>query len=150
MVEVGPERNYMSDRVFLDSNILIYTVDERNSQKQNKARSLIDNLVEKKTAQISTQTLQEFFNVVTKKLSCPKEEAKEFIENYSKALPVHKNSVSDILHAIEISIKTQFTFWDSLIISAAISENCNILYSEDLNDGQIVEGVAIINPFKES
>ena len=138
----------MSDKVFLDSNILIYTVDESDLQKQQKARLLITTLNKQKNAHISTQTLQEFYNVITRKLFCPKEKAKEFIENYSQLFPVHNNTVFDILHAIEISIKTQFSFWDSLIISAAISEDCNILYSEDLNDGQIVEGVTIINPFK--
>ena len=139
----------MNAKVFLDSNILIYAVDECNSQKQNKARSLINDLVEQKTAHISTQTLQEFFNVVTKKLSCPKEKAQEFVRNYAKAFPVHQNSVSDIIHAIDISMKTGFSFWDSLILSAAVSSGCDTLYSEDLNDGQIVEGVTIKNPFKD-
>ena len=95
---------------------------------------------------VSTQVLQEFYNVVSGKLKCPKDTAKQLVEDISNNFIVHKNSVFDILHAIDISIKTQFSFWDSLIISAAISENCTPLYSEDLNDGQIVEGVLIHNP----
>ena len=72
--------------------------------------------------------------------------AKILLERLSECFIVHKNSVLDILHAIEISIKTQFSFWDSLIISAALAEGCSYLYSEDLNSGQSVEGLIIKNP----
>jgi predicted nucleic acid-binding protein len=95
---------------------------------------------------ISTQVLQEFYNIATKKLGLSKENAKILLERLSECFIVHKNSVLDILHAIEISIKTQFSFWDSLIISAALAEGCSYLYSEDLNSGQSVEGLIIKNP----
>ncbi len=89
---------------------------------------------------------QDFYNVVSGKLKCPKDIAKQLVENVASDFTVHKNSVQDILRAIEISIRTQFSFWDSLIISAALAENCTTLYSEDLNDGQTVEGMLIYNP----
>lgn len=79
-------------------------------------------------------------------IKCPKEKAKELLQSLSECFEVHKNSVLDILRAVDISIKTQFSFWDSLIISAAISSGCGTLYSEDLNDGQDVDGVLIKNP----
>ena len=141
--------NYMNDKVFLDSNILVYCSDGNDIQKQNMARTLIESLVRKNKGQISTQTLQEFFHVVTRKLKNSKEDTKKDVEKYAKIFPVHTNTLKDILSAIGISIKTQFSFYDSLIIAAAKAEGCSIVYSEDLNDGQTVDGVTIINPFKE-
>ena len=137
----------MSDRIFIDSNIFVYSLDGSEEYKQTRAGSILARLFPDKGV-ISTQVLQEFFNVATTKLKCPKANAKELVQSISESFPVHKNSVFDILNAIEISIKTGFSFWDSLIISAAIAENCDTLYSEDLNDGQIVESVTIKNPFK--
>lgn len=135
----------MSGRVFIDSNILLYTIDDAAPLKQATANSIIEHLSENGGI-ISTQVLQEFYNIATNKLKLPKAYAKELIERLADCFIVHENSIADILRAIEISIKTQFSFWDSLILSAAISENCGILYSEDLNDGQLVETIIIRNP----
>lgn len=138
----------MSDKIFLDSNILIYCFDCNDSRKQNIAQNIVNSLVDSESGQISTQSLQEFFNAATKKLKCTKENAMNAVEYYSAAFPVHCNNVQDILAAIKISISTQFSFYDSLILSAAKAENCAIVYSEDLNDGQEVDSIKIVNPFK--
>lgn len=137
----------MSDRIFIDSNLLIYSIDDGEPVKRLTAKSILETLA-KNGGVISTQVLQEFYNIVSGKLKCPKDIAKQLVENVASDFTVHKNSVQDILHAIEISIRTQFSFWDSLIISAALAENCTTLYSEDLNDGQTVEGMLIYNPLK--
>ena len=134
-------------KIFLDSNILVYFVDEHDSKKQKIAEKLIKNSVEMKTGVLSTQSLQEFYSVVTKKSLCAKEEAKIIIEKFRNTLPITQISVQHILKAIDISIQTQFSFWDSLIISAAHSSGCVIVYSEDMSHNQIVNGVKIINPF---
>lgn len=138
----------MTDKIFLDSNVLIYSIDDGEVVKQQIANNLITSLSEKGGV-ISTQVLQEFYNIATKKLGISKQDAKVLLERLSDCFIVHKNTVSDILHAIEISIKTQFSFWDSLILSAAIAEGCTTLYSEDLNDGQIVEEIVINNPMQK-
>ena len=135
----------MSDRIFIDSNLLIYSIDDGEPVKRVTSKRILGTLA-KNGGVISTQVLQEFYNVVSSKLKCPKDIAKQLVENVASDFTVHKNSVQDILRAIEISIKTQFSFWDSLIISAAVAENCTILYSEDLNDGQTVDGMLIQNP----
>ena len=139
----------MSDKtkVFFDSNILIYFADGADPQKQLIAENLIKNAVINDTGVISTQSLQEFFAATTRKLLCTKEKAKEYIENFSESFTVEQVSVPLILKAINISIKNQFSFWDSLILSAAIQSGCIICYSEDLSNGQIIEGVKIVNPF---
>ena len=139
----------MSDKtkVFFDSNILVYFADSADPQKQQIAESLIKNAVINDNGVISTQSLQEFFAATTRKLLCAKEKAKEYVENFSDSFTVEQVSVPLILEAINISIKNQFSFWDSLILSAAIQSGCIICYSEDLTNGQIVEGVKVINPF---
>ena len=137
-------------KIFLDSNILVYFVDEHDSKKQKIAEKLIKNSVEMKTGVLSTQSLQEFYSVVTRKSLCSKEQAKTIVEKFKNTLPITQISVSHILKAIDISIQTQFSFWDSLIISAAHSSGCVIVYSEDMNHNQLVNGVKIINPFIKS
>lgn len=139
----------MSDKtkVFFDSNILVYFADSADPQKQQIADNLIKNAVINDNGVISTQSLQEFFAATTRKLLCAKEKAKEYVENFSDSFSVEQVSVPLIIKAINISIKNQFSFWDSLILSAAIQSGCIICYSEDLTNGQIVEGVKVVNPF---
>ena len=139
----------MSDKtkVFFDSNILVYFADGADPQKQQIAENLIKKAVINDNGVISTQSLQEFFAATTRKLLCTKEKAKEYVENFSDSFTVEQVSVPLILKAINISIKNQFSFWDSLILSAAIQSGCIICYSEDLSNGQIIEGVKIVNPF---
>lgn len=136
-------------KVFFDTNILVYFVDEKDPRKQVIAKELIEKAVQNQNGIISTQSLQEFYNVITTKMKCPKDKAKELVEMFSDIFSVTKISVSLILNAIDISIKTSFSFWDSLILSAANDTGCIIVYSEDMNDGQIVSGTKILNPFTE-
>ena len=136
-------------KVFFDTNILIYFVDERYPKKQVIAKKLLERAVQDQNGIISTQSLQEFYNVVTTKLKCPKDKAKELVEMFSEIFQVKEISIPLILSAVDISIKTGFSFWDSLILSAANDTGCIIVFSEDMNDGQIVEGTKILNPFDE-
>ncbi|MBQ7613253.1 MAG: PIN domain-containing protein [Spirochaetaceae bacterium] len=135
----------MNDKVFIDTNILIYSIDDSDILKQQRAKNAIIKISH--NAIISTQVLQEFYNIATKKLGISKENARLLVDHLSKSFKVHQNTVSDIIKAIDISIKTGFSFWDSLIISAALSERCSILYSEDLSDNQHIDELLIKNPF---
>jgi len=139
--------NVIEGKVFFDSNILVYYVDQTDLRKQEIARKLIKEAISKGNGVISTQCLQEFYNVVTKKLLCDKENAKKLVKMFADNFPVTQISVPMILSAVDISIKTQFSFWDSLILSAAKDTGCIIVFSEDLTHGQLVEGSRIINPF---
>ena len=138
----------MNGKAFLDTNILLYCFDGNDSRKQELARVLANSLLESDSGIISTQTLQEYFNAVTKKMKCDKKAALKDVKWYSESFPVHVNTVKDILCAVGISIKAGFSFYDSLIIASAKAEGCKIVYSEDLNDGQVVDGVKVVNPFK--
>ena len=139
----------MSDKYFIDTNVLAYMVDTRDSEKQKISKMLVTKLAIQGNCCISTQVLNEFFNVATKKLKYTKEEAKNLILNLMH-FEVYRVEISDIPKAIDISIKTQFSYWDSLMILCAKNSKCTIFYSEDLNDGEIVEGVKIVNPFANS
>ncbi len=134
-------------KVFFDSNILVYSADERDLHKKEIASRLINEITASGRGVVSTQCLQEFFNVAVKKLNLRKNEAKEYVEFFADIFSVVQVSVPLILNAVDISVKTQFSFWDSLVLSAANESNCIIVYSEDLNDGQIVGGTKILNPF---
>ena len=155
MAKNGPGRNSMKDKqiksaegkVFFDTNILVYSADESDARKQKIATALIKDAINSGNGVISTQCLQEFFNVAQKKLNISKQAAKELVEYFANNLPVAKISVPLILSAVDISIKNKFSFWDSLILSAANDTGCATVYSEDLTDQQIVGGAMIQNPF---
>lgn len=158
MEKNGLERNYMKDKksdqtvtesnkIFFDTNILVYSVDENDLQKKEIASQLLTDASSSKTGIISTQSLQEFYNVAIKKLKLSKQIAKEYVELFSSQLTVRQVTVPLILNAIDISIKNKLSFWDSLILSSANDNGCIIVYSEDLNNGQIVGGTKILNPF---
>ena len=137
----------MSDKYFFDTNVLVYMQDASEPQKQQKARTLFSTHCDNGTAVISTQCLQEFYNVLAYKLKQDKSIVKNQVKVFSDNLPVINITPAIIENAIDINIRTQFSFWDSLMLSAANYAKCSVLYSEDLNDGQIVDGVTIRNPF---
>ena len=158
MEKNGLERNYMKDKksdqtvtesnkIFFDTNILVYSVDENDLQKKEIASQLLTDASSSKTGIISTQSLQEFYNVAVKKLKLSKQIAKEYVELFSSQLTVRQVTVPLILNAIDISIKDKLSFWDSLILSSANDNGCIIVYSEDLNNDQIIGGTKILNPF---
>ena len=136
-----------NSKVFFDSNVLIYVVDDRDSVKQKKAIEIITKSIDSENGTISTQSLQEFYNATTKKLLCTPEKAKEYAKNFASSFDVQQISPDMIFNAIDISTANKISFWDSLIVSAAQDSGCVIVYSEDLNDGQIINGVKILNPF---
>lgn len=137
-----------NSKVFFDSNILIYVVDDRDLTKQNKAIEIITKSIDSENGIISTQSLQEFYNATIRKLLCTPEKAKEYAKNFTSSFDVQQISPDMIYNAIDISIANKISFWDSLIVSAAQDSGCVIIYSEDLNDGQIINGVKILNPFE--
>lgn len=158
MEEDGQGRSYMKDKknktaktqegkVFFDTNILVYSVDERDPRKQKIASQILNDAAIENRGIISTQSLQEFYNTAVKKLNLTKEAAKEYVDLFSKQFPVTQISIPLILKAIDISIKESLSFWDSLILSTASDTGCILLYSEDMNNSQIVNGTKIFNPF---
>lgn len=139
----------MSDKVFFDSNILIYVYDTRDQIKQSQAQELLLNATQSQTAVLSAQVLGEFFVVVTRKIRQPMSpsEAAEVIAELG-ALEVMPLDFSLVQRAIVTQQKYGTSYWDSLIISAAERAGCVRIYSEDLNNGQLYHGIEVQNPFQ--
>ena len=135
----------MSDNVFLDSNVLVYSYSNSEIQKQEIARQLIVG----SNSRISTQVLQELCNIVTRKFKFTYEQAATAITEICQNNSVHINTEDTVLQACQIAGRYGFSFFDSLIVSAALESNCAVLYSEDMQDGQVIEGkLTVRNPFK--
>ncbi|MDR3200039.1 MAG: PIN domain-containing protein [Spirochaetales bacterium] len=134
-------------KVFIDSNILVYTADGHEKSKQKKARAVIKDAQAHETPVLSTQVLQEFYSALTSKLKIDKLAAKALLHNFTKMETVQIN-IDIIEQAVDISILAQISFWDALIIASAEYAKCALILSEDLNDGQIIRGVRIVNPLK--
>ncbi|MCH8010918.1 MAG: PIN domain-containing protein [Candidatus Marinimicrobia bacterium] len=134
------------NKVFIDSNILIYAYDRSARSKREAAKRLISDLITTGLGTISTQVLQEFYVVSTKKLGIIPELAKTAIESL-RALEIVTLSPELILSAIDTQLNWDISFWDALILQAASHSNCKILYTEDFSHGQSYGSVKVVNPF---
>ena len=138
----------MSGSVFFDTNVLVYLYDTDSPQKQDKAKALLEEHGGSGKAFLSTQVLQEFYVNVSRKFvrQLSHEEALQATENLSR-LPVVQVDVSLILRAISLGKQLQVSFWDSLIIQAALNARCQRLLTEDLQHGRVIGDLRIENPF---
>ena len=138
----------MTDKVFVDTNILVYAHDLDAGDKHGLAGDIVSKLWESRNGVLSTQVLQEFYVTLTRKVSSPlsKLEARKLVQKYSH-WQVVLNDPLIISQASEIEESYNLSFWDALIVSAAYSQNVPTILTEDLNHGQIIEGIVIENPF---
>lgn len=137
---------YIKDKIFIDTNILVYSQNNKEKEKQLICRRVMSSLVEEHLLVISTQVMQEYYNVATLKMGLEKLFVKRTVEMFD-VYEVITLQPSIIFKAMDIHILHQLSFWDSLIISAAKSANCSMVLTEDMNDGQIIEGIKIQSPF---
>ncbi|HMA97433.1 MAG TPA: PIN domain-containing protein [Polyangiaceae bacterium] len=133
---------------FVDTNVLIYAEDRDAKEKHLVARDLILELWDSREGVLSVQVLQEFYVNVTRKLKKPLSagKARDIVEEYL-TWTVIDNTGRMLLDAMELQRKAQLSFWDSLVVQAAIDAGCDRLYTEDLNAGQRIGTVTIVNPF---
>ena len=136
------------DYCFLDTNILIYGHDQTAGHKYTIANQLLQDHWQSRTGCLSIQVLQEFYVNITQKISVPLpvNEATRTIA-LLKSWHIHVPTADDVLVAIQIQQRYQLSFWDAMIVRSAAQLGCSVLWSEDLNDGQNYEGVAVRNPF---
>jgi len=139
----------MSDNIFIDTNLWVYLyADDSDKEKAHIIRNLVDEYFE--DIVISTQVLGEFFHVLTRKGLKGKEEARQMtldlLGNFTSVEVLQTSAVK----AMDISIREGYAYWDSLIVASALDSNCSKLFSEDMQDGQIIEGrLKIENPLKD-
>ena len=133
-------------RSFIDTNILVYTDNNGAPDKQAKAQALLEDLAKQEQGVISTQVLQEYFAATTRKLKTKPGIARQKVEIFASMdiLPI---TVDLILGAIDVQQLHRLSFWDALIVQAALFSQCRVLYSEDMNAGQNIRGLKIVNPF---
>jgi predicted nucleic acid-binding protein len=136
------------DKVFVDSNVLVYAHDLDAKERHDRAVGIVRDLWESRNGALSTQVLQEFYVNVTRKIPKPlkKSTARELARNYG-SWQTEIIDRSDIFRASELEESSRISFWDALIIVAAAKSGASLLLSEDLNDGQTIAGVTIEDPF---
>ena len=139
----------MSDKVFLDTNILVYAYDKHYPKKQRKAQAVLREGIATESAFISSQVLGEFFVVVTRRIKHPLSaaEAQKIIAMLGVLYAVDVD-FSLVNCGIEIHARYGISYWDSLVVAAAERAGCARLLTEDLSHGQKYNGVKVENPFR--
>lgn len=134
---------------FLDTNILVYSFDSTAPTKQEIAKGLIQDALKSQRGMISSQVAQEFLNVALWKFARPMNvsDARQYLTAVLVPLCRHYPSMAYYDLALLVKEETGFSFYDSLIITAAIESGCHTLVTEDLQDGRTVRGVRIFNPY---
>ena len=139
----------MSARVFFDTNVLVYAVDPTDSRNRKIARDLLAHAEQTRTGVISFQVVQEWFNVVFRKAAVRlTAEDAEFVYRTAVEPLWHVDSSRALIdNALALFRDHSFSWWDALIVSAAMEAKCSILLSEDLQHGREIGGLRIENPF---
>ncbi|MEA2342260.1 MAG: hypothetical protein QOF63_429 [Thermoanaerobaculia bacterium] len=139
----------MSDRYFVDTNILIYAHNADAGAKHERARLLVEELWRSRSGVVSTQILQELAVNLRRKMGQPlgAKATRNIITDYLSWHVVVNDAVST-LEALELQERYRISFWDALVIEAARTSGAEVLYSEDLSDGQFYDSVQVINPLR--
>jgi len=137
----------MSDKVFVDTNVLIYAHDVDAASKHETAKDVLRRLWEERAGVLSTQVLQEFYVNATRKIPHPisKRSARLVVGSYS--MWCIDTTRAEISTAFRIEDEYRIGFWDALVVASALKGGASRLLSEDLNAGQLIAGIRIENPF---
>ena len=138
----------MSDRYFVDTNVLVYAYDSSEPVKKQLARNLIRDGIRNERAAISVQGLGEFFTVVTRRIDDPFsiDSSQQIIQDL-KSMAVVELDTALVDRAIDTCKRYEISYWDGLIVAAAERAWCNTVYTEDLNSKQVYWNVQAVNPF---
>jgi len=138
-------------REFVDANVLVYAHDASAGAKQAAASRLLERLWEAGTGHLSIQVLQEFFVTVTRRVARPLtvDAAADRIRELA-TWEVFTPTTDDVLAAIALQKAARLSFWDAMVVQAAAESGCDVLWTEDLSDGQVLRGVRIRDPFRVS
>ena len=137
----------MSDKTFIDTNVLMYAHDVAAGAKHQIAESVLRELWSERAGVLSVQVLQEFYVNVTRKIPVPlsKEAARQVVSNYE--IWCTETTSAEVSAAFRIEDESRIGFWDALIVSSAAKSGATRLLSEDFNAGQRIAGIVIENPF---
>jgi len=139
----------MNARFFLDTNVFVYAFDTSAPAKSKKAAQLIRQAADTGQGVVSYQVVQEFFNVALRRFTRPMSvaEAEQYLVTVFRPLLAVHSSPALYFEALRISAKDRLSWYDALIVAAAIEANCDRLYSEDLQHGREFGDLSVVNPF---
>lgn len=136
----------MATRSFIDTNVLIYAEASDVPTKQKAALALLKRLYDDASGVLSTQVLQEYCNVALKKLKLSSQYLRAQLDFYEQ-FEIVQVTPSIIRAGLDLHQTRSVAFYDAIVLASAQTAGCSQLYSEDMNTGEIVEGVRILNPF---
>jgi len=135
----------MKDKIFIDTNVLIYAYSDTEPEKKEIALTVLEN----DYIIISTQVINELIWILNKKFDVAIEQLKILISRFWWKFKVTLVNQVTINKALDIAMRYKYSYWDSLIIASALENECSILYSEDMQHGQVIEDrLKIVNPFR--
>jgi len=135
----------MPDRIFVDTNILVYFI----SDEKKKKLLAHDIIFISEDVIVSSQVISEFVSVCFSKKLLKTDDVTSVTDHFLEALNFVAVEESTIRKALQVKKKFLYSYWDCLIIASALENNCSILYTEDMGDGQVIDGkLTIVNPFK--
>ena len=139
----------MSGRFFLDTNIFVYSFDASSKKKAGQSLKLIGSAIETRAGIVSYQVVQEFFNVALRRFAKPMSsaDAEQYLTTTFRPLLALHSSPALYGEALRIGARFRLPWYDALIVASAIEGQCDVLYSEDFQDGQQFGNVVISNPF---
>ena len=135
-------------RAFLDTNVLLYAISRIPDEGAKRARAW--ELIDGGKVALSLQVLQEFYYQATRpnaRNPLPTEIARGFVDEWRR-FPVQETTLALLDSGFEIQTRHRFSFWDSMIVAAAKAQGCDMLWTEDMDDGRIIDGMRIANPFR--
>ena len=140
----------MNGKYFIDTNVFVYSFDKNQPLKQARSLALIQSGLQTGLGIISTQVIQEFLNVATRKFSVPMkpEDSQAYLRLVLNPLCQVYPDLALYESCLTIQSEVGYSFYDSLIVAAAVRTECETLYSEDLNAGREIHGVKIKNPYQ--
>lgn len=151
MAVPGNAKTYMSNEIFVDTNILVYAYDRSEPGKQKRALFVLNYLAQHRLGVISAQVMAEFAVAVMRKISSPLSAADTYqrLENYQQSWRIVDLTPAIVLEAVRGVREYQFSHWDAQIWAAARLNQISYVFSEDFRAGAVVEGVRFINPLAE-
>ena len=139
---------HMNDKVFLDTNVVIYSYSEDEPKKQEIANDILEQY--NNQIIISNQVINELSNTLFRKFKLDANEVREVILELNDNFPIVNFNLQTQLKGIELKGKYKLQFYDSMILATALENGCNIIFSEDMQHNQVIENrLTIINPFKD-
>jgi len=140
----------MSDNVLIDSNVWIYAFMAQEAENEDRRITLANQLIAQTPAIIlTTQIVNEVCNILLRKHRVSNQTIINYIDYFYREYPVALQEKSTIKQAATLRTQYNFAFWDSLVVASALENHCTTLYSEDMQNGVIVQNTQIINPFSQ-